>query len=192
MLNWFNNLTFLYVHVHVGTIIEVQQHIIAAKPIKTTDKQAPVTATECTASTSQVEPTTTEAGSPAPQVVEPLTSESDTPSPHERVDTTPNVEESDNSISPTKTSLHKSSWISQISRKQVHSYFQHSYMCSPTHNMLWKFYSYRQLCKQHSPDPMLLEMEVEELKQKIQVLEEGQQTILAVLESIQKMNSFLL
>ena len=39
---------------------------------------------------------------------------------------------------------------------------------------------------------MLLEMEVEELKQKIQVLEEGQQTILAVLESIQKMNSSLL
>ena len=58
--------------------------------------------------------------------------------------------------------------------------------------MLGKFYGYRQLCKQHSPDPMLLEMEVEELKQKIQVLEEGQQTILAVLESIQKMNSFLL
>ena len=87
----------------------MQQHIIAAKPIKTTDKQAPVTATECTASTSQVEPAATEAGSPAPQVVEPLTSESDTPSPQERVDTTPNVEESDSSISPTKTSLHKSS-----------------------------------------------------------------------------------
>lgn len=60
--------------------------------------------------------------------------------------------------------------------------------------MLRKFYSYRQLCKQHSfsPDPLLLEMEVEELKQKIQVLEEGQQTILAAQESIRKVNSSLL
>ena len=55
-----------FLYVDVGTIIEVQQHIIAAKPIKTTDEQAPVTATECTASTSQVEPAATEAGSPAP------------------------------------------------------------------------------------------------------------------------------
>ena len=60
--------------------------------------------------------------------------------------------------------------------------------------MLPKFYSYRQLCKQHSfsPDPLFLEMEVEELKQKIQVLEEGQQTILAAQESIRKVNSSLL
>ena len=78
----------------------MQQHIIAAKPIETTDKQAPVTATECTASTSQVEPAATEVGSPTPQVVELLTSESDTPSPQEMVDTSSTAEESDSFISP--------------------------------------------------------------------------------------------
>ena len=89
----------------------MQQHIIAAKAIETTNKQAPVTATECAASTSQVEPSATEAGSPATQVVELLTSESDTPSPQEMelVDTSPTAEESDSSIPPPKTSLHKSS-----------------------------------------------------------------------------------
>lgn len=102
---------FIFLYVDVGTIIEVQQHIIAAKAIETTSKQAPVTATECAASASQVEPSATETGSPTPQVVELLTSESDTPSPQEMelVDTSPTAEESDSSISPPKTSLHKSS-----------------------------------------------------------------------------------
>ena len=78
-------------------------------------------------------------------------------------------------------------WYVHISNNPI-------YIHSPTHNILWKFYNYRQLCKQHSfsPDPLLLEMEVEELKQKIQVLEEGQQTILAAQESIRKVNSSLL
>ena len=87
----------------------MQQHIIAAKAIETTNNQAPVTATECAPSTSQAG--TSAAESPTPQVVELLTSEFDTPSPQEMelVDMSPTAEESDNSISPPKTSLHKSS-----------------------------------------------------------------------------------
>lgn len=87
----------------------MQQHIIGAKPVKSTDKQAPVTATECAASTSQVKPAATEVGSLAPQVVELLTSESETSSPQKRVDTGPPAEESASSISPSKTSIQKSS-----------------------------------------------------------------------------------
>ena len=98
-----------FLYVDVGTIIEVQQHIIAAKPVETTDKQAPVTATECAASTSQVKPAATEVGSPAPQVVELLTSESETSSPQKRVHTGPPAEESASSSSPSKTSVQKSS-----------------------------------------------------------------------------------
>ena len=87
----------------------MQQHIIAAKPVETTDKQAPVTATECAASTSQVKPAATEVGSPAPQVVELLTSESETSSPQKRVHTGPPAKELASSSSPSKTSIQKSS-----------------------------------------------------------------------------------
>ena len=125
---WIDSLTctflFIFLYVDVGTIIEVQQHIIAAKAIETTNNQAPGTATECAPSTSQVEPSAAETGSPTPQVVELLTSEFDTPSPQEMqlVDMSPTAEESDNSISsPPKLPFTSPLEISQISLKLVYT-----------------------------------------------------------------------